>query len=261
MTQRFVSLKSLEMAILGAVAFVTSGALVRFVSSNDADLVTTGDVRFEIILALCYAAVLLIFLFHLVPGFRATFYTPATPALLILACSSALWAELPGLVLRRAAGLAGATLFGVVLASRLTFAEQLLLLRRVLRVIAFLSLAAWVLGLLFGVHLVTGSSTAAEGIWSSDAGGPWRGIFNHKNVLGSAVALALLAEWHIPAGAVAARASKAVWMCAYAALLALSNSITSAVTLVLTIVVMYAIKSFRGRYGLVLPAGLVAMLF
>src|SRR5271168_3384646 len=126
MTQRFVSLKSLEMAILGAVAFVTSGALVRFVSSNDADLVTTGDVRFEIILALCYAAVLLIFLFHLVPGFRATFYTPATPALLILACSSALWAELPGLVLRRAAGLAGATLFGVVLASRLTFAEQLL---------------------------------------------------------------------------------------------------------------------------------------
>jgi len=61
--------------------------------------------------------------------------------LLSFACLSGLWAETPDLVVRRAISLVGTSLFGVLLAVSLTFAQQLKLLRVVFRLAAALSLA------------------------------------------------------------------------------------------------------------------------
>ena len=252
--RRGLSPKFIETAILGVVAFALSGALVRVLSSGTDDLVATGDRRFEVALALFYLAVALIFFAHSALCTRAVLGTPALPALLALTFLSALWAEMPTLVLRRSIGVIGATLFGVTLASRLTFDEQLVLLRRIVRLCAFLCLGAWLVGHALGIELVRG------GILPGETGGPWRGIFNHKNMLGSAVALGVLLEWHLPSSSAFSRVAKFTWICVYAVLLVLSNSMTSVVALAITFAIMFAVKSFRGRYALVMPAAVVAIL-
>ena len=254
-----LSVKTIETFLLGFIAFGLSGAIVRLISSGTGteDLTTQGDPRFEVALAAFYLIAGLIYLAHLAPSIRATLSAPAIPALLVLACISPLWAELPGVVARRAVGVVGATLFGIVLASRLSFDDQLLLFRRLFRICAALCVVAFVAGKILGVQIVTGST---GGIMDSGGAGPWRGIFNHKNMLGSAVAIGILAEWHLPARSTFSRTLKVGWMCLYAALLILSDSMTSAVGIVLTFAAMYAVKSYRGRYRFVFPAFALVLL-
>ena len=192
---------SIENAIFVAVALGLSGALVRALSSGNTDLVTAGDRRFEFVLVLLYIAILLIGLAQLKANqFDPNFlHTPALVALLALACVSCMWAELPGLVLRRTLGVFGATLFGLVLGSHLDFDEQLALLRRVVRIVTMLTFAAWAAGPIVGSNLVTGESTTLNGYQVQIEAGAWRGIFNHKNDLGAMMAIAILVEWHLPA--------------------------------------------------------------
>lgn len=249
-----LSRRFLENATFGAVTFVLSGALLRVFSSGDSDLVTTGgDRRFEILLVLLYFAVLLIALTHLRRMARLGLQTPALVGLLILACTSSLWAEVPGLVLRRTVGVAGATLFGLVLASRLDFGEQLSMLRRVFRIAAGLTFAAWALGPVVGSNLVSGESAIIGGNQVEIEAGAWRGIFNHKNGLGAIMALAILVEWHLPAQTKLSKVWKALWLCAYAVLLFLSHSATSFVSVGLTILLMFIFKMFRHQYRVIVP--------
>src|SRR5580704_6335889 len=159
MAQLPISQGFIERSIFGVVALVLSSALVRLLSSGNTDLVTSGDRRFEIVLVLLYFAVFLIGLVHIRGTIRFGLHTPPLIALLALTCVSFLWAELPGLVLRRTLGVAGATLFGLVLASRLDFGEQLAILRRVARFITALTYLAWVAGLMIGTNLVSGEGT------------------------------------------------------------------------------------------------------
>ena len=251
--RRLLTPKAVETGIFLIAGFVLSGALVRVLSSGSEDLVTMGDPRYELALAIIYASIALIFLAHFALCWRATWGTITIPALVVLACVSAGWAEMPGLVLRRSVGVAGATLFGIVLACRFSFDEQLVVLQRVIRTAAILCIGAWILGHVLGIDLVGGGSLTG-------GGGPWCGIFNHKNMLGSAMALGILVEQHLPTGSTVARVSKTAWLLLYAGLLILSDSLTSVVALILTFGAMYAVKSFRGRYGLVMPAGFVAVL-
>lgn len=242
-----------ENTIYVAVALVLSSALIRLLSSGNTDLVTAGDRRFEFVLVLLYFAVLLIGGAHLKRMVLSGLHTPALVVLLLLACVSCMWAELPGLVLRRTIGLAGATLFGLVLASRLDFADQLALLRRVVRIVTTLTFAAWAAGLLVGSNLVTGESTTINGYQVQIEAGAWRGIFVHKNDLGAMMALAILVEWHLPADTTFSKVAKAFWLSAYAVLLLLSHSVTSLISVGLAILLMFAIKTFRHQYRVIVP--------
>ena len=163
-----ISRKSLERAILGLVALFLSGALLRIFSDGATDLVTAGDRRFEIVLSILYLAVAMIGFVHLRRTVQSALNVPALIGLLLLAILSSMWADLPGLVLRRTIGLAGATLFGLVLAADLDFEEQLTVLRRVFRIVATLTLAAWALGPVLGINLVSGESTTIKGyqVWA-----------------------------------------------------------------------------------------------
>ena len=60
------------------------------------------------------------------------------------------------------------------------------------------TLAAWALGPVLGIDIVSGESTTIKGYQVQIEEGAWRGIFNHKNALGAAMALAILVEWHLP---------------------------------------------------------------
>jgi exopolysaccharide production protein ExoQ len=252
-----ISRKTLECAILGLVALFLSGALLRIFSGGSTDLVTSGDRRFEIILSFLYLAVAMIGFVHLKRTLLSALNVPALIGLLLLAILSSIWADLPGLVLRRTIGLAGATLFGLVLAAELDFEDQLTLFRRVFRIAATLTLAAWALGLVLGTNIVSGESTNIKGYQVQIEEGAWRGIFNHKNALGAAMALAILIEWHAPARTTKSKISKALFLICYAGLLALSHSVTSIVSVCLTLLLMFSLETFRHQYRLIVPILLV----
>jgi exopolysaccharide production protein ExoQ len=256
-----ISQNFVENSILGVTAFVLSSALIRVLASGNSDLVTAGDRRFELLLVLLYTAVLLIGFAHLARTIRYGLHTPALVALLSLTFASCLWAEVPGLVLRRTLGVAGATLFGLVLASRLDFGEQLALLRRMARIVAALCYAAWLAGLVVGADLVSGEETTVKGYSVAVEAGAWRGIFNHKNDLGAMMALAVLVEWHLPARTTKAKVFKVIWLGAYSVLLLLSHSVTSIVSVGMAILLMFTIKTFRHQYRLIVPLLLLATMF
>lgn len=238
-----LSRKFIESVILGGGAFLLSGGLdVVFASGRD--MAADGDKRFEAILAACYFAVFLIGLIHFRRSRYAALHTPALAALLVLALTSAAWATFPGIVVRRTIGLAGTCLFGVVAGATLDAAEQLRILRWVLRIAAALSLA---LVILSPRHGISTSMTDLDG-------GGWRGIFNHKNGLGAAMALAILVEWLVPTRALLSRVSKTAWLALYCVLLVFSNSMTALTAIAFTFVILYALRICRHQYKLPLPA-------
>jgi hypothetical protein len=195
---------------------------------------------------------------HFRPTLRAAFNTPALVALIALTCVSFYWAELPGLVARRTVGVIGATFFGVVLASRLDFYSQLKLMRRVVRITAALTVAAWGIGNAIGTDLVSGDSTTSFGVPAYSSIEGWHGIFNHKNDLGAMMALAILVEWYFPAQSTLSRVARLLWLALYVVLLFLSDSITALASVTVAILLMYAFKAFRFRYGLLVPVLFVA---
>ncbi len=112
---------------------------MRFVSSG-ADT-TDGDPRAQVFLTLCYLSVIAIAVAHLRWTIGAIRRNPAVVALVVLGFLSVFWTETPDVVFRRAIAVAGTTLFGIVVAIRLTFEEQLRLFRWANRGVAALSLA------------------------------------------------------------------------------------------------------------------------
>ena len=121
--------RSKEAVFVAIVAFVLTGALWR-VFSGSSDAALDGDTRTQVILAAMYSGVALL----AIAQFRWTAWllthSPALVGLLLVAFASPIWAQTPDLVFRRAISLLGTSLFGVVLASRLTFNEQARLTQR-----------------------------------------------------------------------------------------------------------------------------------
>jgi O-antigen ligase len=251
MSRPLLTTRSLEHFALGAAMLVFAQAFLRFLATGSGDL-KDGDWRIEVILALFYAAIIAIGVLHLKPTIRAAVRAPGLLALLGLAAASALWASLPTVALRRAAGVAGVSFFGLILASRLSFQEQLLLLRKVLRFAAACCLALWVLKFTTGMDYVSmgqSSNPMADGVDANAL----RGIFGHKNGLGAMMALAILVDWHLPVRGTLAKTIRIAWLCSYAALLYFANSATALVACAVTLGVLFAVKKFRNQYGLLFP--------
>jgi exopolysaccharide production protein ExoQ len=238
--------KQIENMALGLVAFGMAGGLsILFLSGTDFNYVE-GNPFAEVILAVLYLIVTVIGMVHLRSTRDAVSGTPVLLALILLALVSASWAETPGLVLRRSVALTGTSLLGVALAARLTFDAQLHLLRRIFRFAAVLSF----LCSLFVPQYGKGND------------GTWQGIFGQKNGLGGIMALAVLVEWYIPATAFRSKVLKFVWLSAYGALLALSDSITAFIGVSITLVSIAVFRTLRWRYRVPLPIllGLGALL-
>jgi O-antigen ligase len=91
--------------------------------------------------------------------------------LLGIALMSILWSASPEGTITRSIGIGGTTLFGLYLATRYPLKEQISLL-------AWMFATVMLLSFLFAVGL------PKYGIMGSIHAGAWRGIYNHKNVLG-----------------------------------------------------------------------------
>ena len=235
-----LSEKPKEMLFFAFVAFVLTGALWR-VFSGTSDPTLDGDTRTQFILALMYGSVVL----FCVVQYRWTgwllLHSPALTGLLLLACASPLWAETPDLVFRRSISLLGTSLFGVLLASRLTFAEQLRLARLVCRLAAVACLMLFIVAPSHAMAMDYGTGSA-------------RGIFPHKNLFGAAMAMGLLVEWYAFDEGTFARLTKFVSLGLLSGLLLVSRSVTSIVTVAATLLILWLFEKLHRRYHIPLPA-------
>jgi exopolysaccharide production protein ExoQ len=208
----------LELTVLGGCAFILTQALLSmFLASGDT--LTAGNPIWRLILTITYLSVAVVLVAH----YRETLFVVRRNwflvALVVLALVSCLWAETPDLVLRRSIAVFGTTLFGFALAVRLSLAEQLRLMSLVFRIIAVLSLACIVLVPSYGIS----SSVEQQG--------DWQGIFDHKNLLGSVMALSVLVEWQLPTQTRYSKILNRLALLLSAVLLFFSGSITPMVAL------------------------------
>ena len=222
-----------EKSLFAIMALILSGAVWRVISGGN-DGGTDGDQRTQVLLAVMYAAVVVLVVLQFRKTVQSFFRNPALLGLLLLACASPLWAEASDLVSRRALALVGTTLFGVALAARYSFEEQLKILRWAFR-----------LGALATVMLGIGSPGRA--LSAVGGGGGIRGVFPHKNILGGAMALAFLVEWYLREQGIRGKIVRMISLIAYAVLLVASDSLTSIVTLIAALGVTWVFRVLYAR--------------
>src|SRR5215472_16193078 len=224
-----------ELIVLAGCALILSGGLLSLVLGTDQTAIE-GSPAWRMVLAISYLGAALV----LLPWYRETLFVLrrnwSLVSLLALAVLSTLWATMPDLVLRKTIGLVGTTLFGIALAVRVSFQEQLRMLSWLFRILAVLSLGCVVLFPSYGIS----------------AEGEWMGVFGYKNALGAAMGLSLLVEWKLPASSRLAKVPKGLAMLLSVFLLLNSDSVTPGVALVgaLVLVNLYKFATLRLRVPL-----------
>lgn len=161
---------------------------------------------------------------------------------------SILWSAAPDVTLRRGIALLGTTIIGVYLAVRYSLREQLRLLAKALGIVALLSL-------LFALAL------PSYGISSGEHEGAWKGVFDHKNTLGSYMAFSAVV--FLLLGVRSRRYHRIMWASFFGlsvGLLILSDAKTALVAFFALLVLLPAGNILRWRYNLAVPILLALVL-
>lgn len=171
------------------------------------------------------------------------------PVLLVTVCVtfSVSWSIDQSLTINRTIALSGTYLFGVYIASRYTLKQQVILLSQAFGIIIFLSM----LLIIF---------VPKYGIMSGSHAGAWRGVFNHKNVLG---------KWMVPSTAIfylqSIRSNK-IDLASYLGIIFSivltigSRSSSPILNLAIIIVAFLILKTWRWRYEVMVPASIAITL-
>lgn len=226
---------AINKALFVIVALILSGALWRTLSSGGGN-VLDGDPRTETALAAIYLMVGVLAAIRLRETLKSLWRNPALAALLLLACISPLWAESPDVVLRRAVALVGTSLFGITLATRYSFEEQLRIYRWALRLGATATIALLVV-------------SPGRALSAADGGGGIRGVFPHKNILGTAMAMGFLVDWYLREAQGWKKTLRLVSLCIYTVLLAASDSMAAIVTVIAAMIAVWAFQVLCRRHG------------
>lgn len=162
--------------------------------------------------------------------------------MVLIALASYFWSDFPTRTLRSCIGLIGSTLFGVYLGSRYTLKEQLKLLVWAYGIIAVLSV-------LFAIGL------PRYGVEQAVHAGAWRGIYNHKNLLGRGMTMGGVVFALSPS----LFEKKDRWLCRTALglacfLLLMAKSSSSLINFTLLMISLTAYRILRFRFLLLIPA-------
>ena len=228
-----------ERVILGASVVVLSSALLMFLPSGDKFNYIDGNPRFQLIVGMYYGVAGLVALMHFRETVSVASRSRSLVGLIALTILSFLWAQDRSLVLRHALAAVGTTLVGILLASRLDSAERLVLIRRVLRILAVVSVLMAVLLPSYGVESVDPLHI-----------GDWTGVYGNKNGLGAYASIALLMDVYM----LVRFRQKVFWLGLYLLLLIKSGSVSPLVALAGTGFSLKLFKRLRVRHGLSVKA-------
>jgi O-antigen ligase len=157
----------------GPLLLILSGGL----SEGDALQTATPDNN---LIKLCFQLIYIITLFYIVPHWKSAVYLLVKDKLILLLMIiiflSCLWSVDPERTIGRSVAIFGTTLFGVYFATRYSLKQQLYLL-------------GWVFGLASLISIFFVLALPQYGKMAGFHFGAWRGIYVHKNVLGTMMIL------------------------------------------------------------------------
>lgn len=226
------------------VLLLFSGALLPFLwleggTFTEPDA-SSGDPRVQVVWFIIY----LVTFFLLAARWQYAVQVAARNKLLWvlvgIALTSVLWSDVPDITLRHGVALIGTTAFGLYFAARYKMSEQQRLLGWALAIAAVLSLV---------FALALPSYGVSSGI---DAQG-WRGVYSHKNQLGSIMALSTLVFLLL-----ALTSRKRRWVAGAGLILSFglvifSNSVSGLVVCVLLLALLPVYRALRWRITLAVP--------
>lgn len=175
--------------------------------------------------------------------------------LVAIALLSMLWTVMPDITQRRSILLLGTTVFGIYIATRFDFREQL-------------ELYAWALGLVIILSFVFAIALPYYGIMSVQENGAhagaWRGVMTHKNILGRLMALTNMLFLLMVISHPIRRGIYRwlTWICYVLsiALVVLSTSKTSLVATITLTIILPLYRSLRQKYTVLIPSLIVFIL-
>jgi O-antigen ligase len=161
---------------------------------------------------------------------------------------SLFWSVAPSKTLVRGFGLVGTTAFGFYFATRYSMRQQLQML-------------AWVFGISIVLSLLFGVALPQYGVVRDQAGVNWRGIYVHKNLLGSTMSLSAVIFFILASETKRNRLPLWCGLSFSVILVILSTSKTSLLKLVQVLGLIFVCRTLRWRYSLMIPAliGLVTV--
>ncbi len=167
--------------------------------------------------------------------------------MVLIALASYFWSDFPARTLKSCIGLIGTTLFGVYLASRYTLKEQLKLL-------------VWAYGIIAVLSVLFAIALPRYGVEQAVHAGAWRGIYNHKNLLGRGMTLGGV----IFALSPSLFEKKDRWLCRTGLgiicfLLVMAKSSSSLINFTVLMISLTAYRILRFRYLLLIPAFLAVV--
>jgi O-antigen ligase len=161
------------------------------------------------------------------------------------AVASILWSYSPDKTLARVLALVGTTLFGLYLTTRYTLKQQLQLL-------------GWMFCLVIVLSFIFGLALRQYGIMGGVHVGAWRGIYNHKNVLGKMMIMSASIFLIL---AIGAKKNRLFLWCGFGIsliLVLLSRSSSSLVNFIIILTAFFVFRTLRWRYELMIP-GLIVL--
>lgn len=154
---------------------------------------------------------------------------------------SVLWSASPSKTITRSIAIVGTSLFGLYFATRYTMRQQLKVL-------------AWTFGIVIVLSFMFGVALPKYGVMGGIHAGKWRGIYNHKNVLGKVMVLSVLNFLLLAIDSQTKRWLLWGGVSLSVLLLLLSTSKTSLLNLIILLAAFGIFRTFRWRYHLMIPA-------
>lgn len=227
-----------------ALMFYSGGPITVLVtggfSQGDAGYATTSNP----IMRTIYLASTLWFAFLLAIRWKQTLRVVMrdrfTILLALFAFASVLWSVAPDASYVRAVGLIGTTMFGIYLATQYTLKEQI-------------ALMGWAFGLIIGLSILYALLLPQYGVMGGVHTGDWRGIYTHKNTLGTRMVLSgatfllLLLDSKRPS------LFPALGLASSAALIVLSTSKGALIKFVVVVAVVGVCQLLRWRWRFLVP--------
>lgn len=219
-----------------ALLMYSGGPLVVILSGGRSE----GQAGIPLDFALVRQLFLLIYLItccFLLPRWKRALYLLVKEKLLLVLLAwvvlSIFWSADPSLTINRSIALIGTTLFGIYLATRYSLKEQL-------------HLFAWMFGLAILLSILFSVGLPRYGIMGGTHAGTWRGIYTHKNTLGSMMAFSAIV---FLLGAVGAK-RRLLWlgMVFSFLLLLLSRSTSPLSHFILLVPTFFIFRTLRWRY-------------
>jgi exopolysaccharide production protein ExoQ len=160
--------------------------------------------------------------------------------------ASTLWSLDPRMTFVRCVALIGTSLFGLYLATRYSLEGQLQML-------------GWTFGTVIVLSLISVFLLPKYGVMAATHAGAWRGIYNHKNVLGKMMVLSSLI-FLLQTNMNQKRALTWIGLSLSMMLLLLAKSSAAIMSFSVLVVVFMVVKTLRWRYELMVPTLLAVLM-